>query len=140
MTKRYEIRRSSYFGNLAIASAAAIFALIIILIPESPTVRKSHEWILVLFFLFTPYGVYMFIAMPQSIELAPDGTLTFRSYLGTQVVSPRELTEIATESMGYYVIFRFGKKKIKLLNRIDGLYGLLSSLKAQTPDLAIRGL
>jgi hypothetical protein len=78
--------------------------------------------------------------MPQYVEVTPDGALNFHSYLGTRMALPNDLMEIATESMGYYVVFRFEKAKFKLLNRIDGLYELLSFLKAQKPDLVIKGL
>jgi hypothetical protein len=138
--KSYAIRRLSYFTHLAAVSAIAVFALVGIFIPEGPTVDKATVWVLVLFFLFTLYGVYTFVAMPQYITVTPTGALTFRSYLGTRVISPTDLTEVTTESMGYYVVFRFGNAKVKLLNRIDGLYELLSSLKAQKPDLVIKGL
>ena len=138
--KSYAIRRLSYLAHLAAVSAIAIFALVIIFLPEGPKVEKAAVWVLVLFFLFTLYGVYTFVAMPQHIDVMPNGTLSFRSYLGTRVISPTELTEVTTESMGYYVVFRFGKARVKLLNRIDGLYELLSSLKTQKPDLIIKGL
>lgn len=138
--KRYAIRRLSYFGHLVAAIAIAVFALVILFLPESPTAEKASVWILVLFVVIALYGAYMFIAMPQYIDVAPDGTLSFRSYLGTRVASPAELTQVATETMGYYVVFRFGAVDIKLLNRVDGLHELLSSLKAQKPDLMIIGL
>lgn len=138
--KSYAIRRLSYLTHLAAVSLIAIFALVVLFLPEGPTLQKAAVWVLVLFFLFTLYGVYTFVAMPQYVDVAPTGSLSFRSYLGTRVISPAELTEVTTESMGYYVVFRFGKAKIKLLNRIDGLYELLSSLKAQKPDLVIKGL
>jgi hypothetical protein len=42
--------------------------------------------------------------------------------------------------MGYYVVFRFAKAKVALLNRIDGLYELVSYLKSQKPELVVKGL
>ena len=137
---KYTIRRLSYFAHLIGVSGIAVLVLVIIFIPESPTVQKADMWLLILFFLFTLYGVYTFVAMPQYVEVTPDGTLNFHSYLGTRVVSSNDLSEVATESTGYYVVFRFSKAKIKLLNRIDGLYELLSFLKARKPDLVIKGL
>jgi hypothetical protein len=140
LQRRYAIRRLSYFAHLIAISGIAALALVIIFLPESPTVQKAELWVLVLFFLFTLYGLYTFVAMPQYVEVTPDGALNFYSYLGTRVALPNDLREIATESMGYYVVFRFKKAKFKLLNRIDGLYELLSFLKTQKPDLVIKGL
>ena len=140
LQNRYAIRRLSYFAHLIGVSGIAGFALVIIFVPEGPTVHKADMWVLVLFFLFALYGVYTFISMPQYVEVTPDGGLNFRSYLGTQTTLASELREVTTESMGYYVVFRFDKLKIKVLNRIDGLYELLSLLKARKPELIIKGL
>jgi hypothetical protein len=140
LQNRYAIRRLSYFAHLVGVSGIAAFALVIIFVPESPAVQKADMWVLVLFFLFALYGVYTFVAMPQYVEVTPDGALNFRSYLGTRTTLASDLQEVTTESMGYYVVFRFDKIRIKLLNRIDGLYELLSFLKARKPELIIKGL
>jgi hypothetical protein len=117
-----------------------LLALVILFIPEGPNVSKADTWVLILFVLFTLYAVYQFVAMPQSIELTADGALKFDSFLGTRVVTPKDLRAVTTGSMGYYVVFRFEKAKVTLLNRIDGLYELLSYLKSCKPDLVIKGL
>jgi hypothetical protein len=137
---RYTIRRLSYYGHLLAVSAAALLVFVVLVIPEGPNVRKADTWIIVLFFLFTLYGVYTFVAMPRSVELTADGALKFDSLLGTRIAAPSELRSITTGSMGYYVVFRFAKAKVALLNRIDGLYELVSYLKSQKPELVVKGL
>ena len=137
---KYAIRRLAYYGHLAAVSGIALLTLVALLIPEGPNVQKVNAWIVVLFFLFTLYGLYRFVAMPRSVELTADGALKFDSFLATRVLSPKDLRSVSTQSMGYYVVFRFEKAKVTLLNRIDGLYELLSYLKSQQPKLVIKGL
>lgn len=137
---KYTIRRLPYYGHLLAVSAVALLVLVALLIPEGPNVRKADTWIIVLFFLYTLYGVYSFVAMPRSVELTADGALKFDSLLGMRIAAPSELRSITTGVMGYYVVFRFAKAKVALLNRIDGLHELVSHLKSLKPDLVIKGL
>jgi hypothetical protein len=137
---RYTIRRLSYYAHLLAVSAVALIVLVALLIPEGPNVQKADTWIIVLFFLFTLYGVYTYVAMPRSVQLTADGALKFASLLGTRLAAPSDLRSITTQSMGYYVVFRFAKAKFKLLNRIDGLYELVFYLKSQKPELIVKGL
>jgi len=108
---RYTIRRLPYYGHLLGLSAVALLVLVALLIPEGPNVHKANTWIVVLFFLYTLYGVYRFVAMPRSVELTSDGELKFDSVLGTRLEAPTELRSITTASMGYYVVFRFAKAR-----------------------------
>ena len=137
---RYSIRPLSYYLHLIAASAIALIAFLVLFIPEGPNVQKAGTWILVLFALFALYVVYSFVAMPRTVELTADGALKFDSFFGTRIAAPAELRSIVTTSMGYYVVFRFAKAKVTLLNRIDGLYELISYLKAQCPELVVKGL
>lgn len=140
LNKKYWIRRLAYYAHLVGMCAISIVAISAFFIPESPTFQKADTWALVIFLFIALVGVYTFVAMPQYVEVTSDGKLNFWSYLGARELSPNDLKEISTESMGYYVIFRFNNTKYKFLNRIDGLYELLSYLKELNPNVTLKGL
>ena len=63
-----------------------------------------------------------------------------KSLLGEAAVAPGEVSEIATESFGYYVHFRTLGGTFVMVNGIDGLQELVAWLRGRNPALQVRGL
>jgi hypothetical protein len=78
--------------------------------------------------------------MPYRITLRDDNNITLKSLLGEVSVTPSEVTDIATESLGYYVHFKTRKDKFVILNGLDGLHELVSWMRERNPSLQVRGL
>ena len=140
MQNKYSIRKFSYYAHLIGVIFICIMAFAILFIPEGPTVQKADLWVLICFFLLTIYGVYMFIKMPQHIELISDNSISFKSFTKEIQIDTNDLLEIYTESMGYYVIFKCKNLPFKILNRVDGLYELVSFLKSKNETIKVKGL
>lgn len=134
----YAAPRLRHFGNLALMVAAFVGSGAAMAIPDTPTYRKEVLY-LGAFMVFLLYGVVKYLRMPYRI-LVRDDKITLKSLLGEARVAPGEITDIATESFGYYVHFKTRENKFVILNGVDGLHELVAWLRERNPALQVRGI
>ena len=134
----YAAPKLKHFGNLALMVAALVGSGVAMAIPDTPTYNKEVLY-LGAFMVFLLYGVVKYLRMPYRILLRDD-KITLESLLGEATVAPDELTDIATESFGYYVHFKTRENKFVILNGIDGLHELVAWLRERNPALQVRGI
>jgi len=139
MRTHYAAPRLKHFGNLVLIVVAFIGSGVAIAIPETPTYHREVLY-LGAFMVFLLYGIWKYLKMPYRITLRSDNNITLKSLLGEVSVTPSEVTDIATESLGYYVHFKTRKDKFVILNGLDGLHELVSWMRERNPSLQVRGL
>lgn len=130
--------RLKHFGNLALLVAAFVASGVAMAIPDTPTYHKEVLYLGALM-VFLLYGVVKYLRMPYRILLRDD-KITLKSLLGKAAVTPTEVTDIATESFGYYVHFKTRESKFVILNGVDGLHELVLWLRERNPVLQVRRL
>jgi hypothetical protein len=108
-------------------------------IPETPTYHRETLY-LGAFMAFLLYGILKYLKMPYRITLGSDNSITLKSLLGEATLTPSDVTDIATESFGYYVHFKTREDKFVILNGIDGLHELVAWIRQRNPTLQVRGL
>ena len=138
MRTHFAAPRLKHFGNLGLMLAAFIGTGAAMAIPDTPTYHKEVLY-LGAFMVFLLYGVVKYLRMPYRILLRDD-KITLQSLLGEATVAPGEVTDIATESFGYYVHFKTRQDKFVILNGVDGLRELVSWIRERNPALQVRGL
>jgi hypothetical protein len=139
MRTHYAAPKLKHFGNLGLVVAGFIGVGVAMAIPETPTYHREVLY-LGAFMMFLVYGIWKYLKMPYRITVTSDARITFRSLLGEATVAPAEVTDIATESFGYYVHFETRKGKYVILNGVDGLHELISWMRERNPSLRVRGL
>ena len=90
--------------------------------------------------LWLVYGIWKYLRMPYRTSFSGDGRLILKSLLGEATLAPGEVSEIATESFGYYVHFKTRERTFVILNGVDGLRELVAWLRERNPALQVRGL
>ena len=131
--------RLKHFGNLALLIAALVGCAVAIAVPESAASGQGALYLGV-FMLWLAYGIWKYLRMPYRISLGGDDRVMLKSLLGEAAVAPGEVSEIATESFGYYVHFRTLGGTFVMVNGIDGLQELVAWLRGRNPALQVRGL
>lgn len=139
MRTDYAAPRLKHFGNLALLAAAFAGCAVAIAMPETAALEHGTLYLGV-FMLWLAYGIWKYLRMPYRISLGGDDRLLLKSLLGEAAVAPGEVSEIATESFGYYVHFRTPGGTFVMVNGIDGLQELLAWLRERNPPLQVRGL
>ena len=132
MHTHYAASKLKHFGNLVLLVAAFIGSGIAIAIPETPTYHREVLY-LGAFMAFVVYGVWKYLRMPYHITVSSDNRIILRSLLGEATIAPNEVTDIATESFGYYVHFKTPKGKFVILNGVDGLHEFVSWMRERNP-------
>ena len=131
--------RLKHFGNLALLVAAFAGCAVASAMPE--TAAHEHGTLyLGVFMLWLAYGIWKYLGMPYRISLGGEDRMMLKSLLGEAAVAPGEVSEIATESFGYYVHFRTPGRTFVMVNGIDGLQALVAWLRGRNPALQVRGL
>jgi hypothetical protein len=128
-----------HFGNLVLLVAAFAGCAVAMAMPETAAHEQGTLYLGV-FMLWLAYGIWKYLRMPYRIRLAGEERMTLRSLLGEAAVAPGEVSEIATESFGYYVHFRTPGGTFVMVNGIDGLQELVAWLRGRNPALQVRGL
>jgi len=139
MRTHYAAPRLRHFGNLALIVLAFIGSAVAMAIPETPTYHRETLY-LGAFMAFLLYGILKYLKMPYRITLGRDNSITLKSLLGEATLTPIDVTDIATESFGYYVHFKTHEDKFVILNGIDGLHELVAWIRQRNPALQVRGL
>ena len=139
MRADYAAPKLKHFGNLALIVAAFVGSGLAIATPETPTYHREVLY-LAAFMVFLLYAVWKYLKMPYRISVSSEDRITFRSLLGETTIAPGDVTDIATESFGYYVHFKTNNAKYLVVNGIDGLYELVSWIRERNPMLHVRGL
>jgi len=139
MRTHYAAPRLKHFGNLALFSAAFVGCAVAIAMPGSAASGQGALYLGV-FMLWLAYGIWKYLRMPYRIGLGSDGGLVLRSLLGEATVAPGAVSEIATESFGYYVHFRTPAGTFVVVNGVDGLHELVARLRERNSALQVRGL
>ena len=134
MRTHYAAPRLKHFGNLALLAAAFAGCAVAIATLETEAIYLG------VLMLWLAYGISKYLSMPYRIGVGGDGGLVLRSLLGEAAVAPGEVSEIATESFGYYVHFRTAGGTFVMVNGIDGLQELVAWLRGRNPALQVRGL
>jgi hypothetical protein len=134
MRNHYAAPRLKHFGNLALLAAAFAGCALAIATLE---IEALYLGVLM---LWLAYGIWKYLSMPYRIGVGGDGGLVLRSLLGEATVAPGAVSEIATESFGYYVHFRTPGGTFVVVNGVDGLQELVSRLRERNPALQVRGL
>jgi len=139
MRTDYAAPRLKHFGNLALLVAAFAGCAVATAMPETAD-HENGMLYLGVFMLWLAYGIWKYLRMPYRISLGGDDRMTLRSLLGEAAVAPGAVSEIATESFGYYVHFRTPGGTFVMVNGIDGLQELVAWLRGRNPALQVRGL
>jgi hypothetical protein len=139
MRTDYAAPRLKHFGNLTLLAAAFVGCAVASAMPETAALEHGTLYLGV-FMLWLAYGIWKYLRMPYRISLGGDERMTLRSLLGEAAVAPGEVSEIATESFGYYVHFRTPGGTFVMVNGIDGLQELVAWLRGRNPALQVRGL
>lgn len=134
MRTHYAAPRLKHFGTLALVVAAFIGCGAALAIPEAEALYLG------VFMLWLVYGIWKYLRMPYRISFSGDGRLILKSLLGEATLAPGEVSEIATESFGYYVHFKTRERTFVILNGVDGLRELVAWLRERNPALQVRGL
>lgn len=96
---------------------------------------------ILLFFAPVFFICYNYLNMPYKITCLNDNHVMLKSIIGSNVVNYDEIHEIRKSWVSSYVlIIRLKKRKLKMLNRIDGLYEFLSVIKLNNPNFLTKGL
>jgi hypothetical protein len=80
---------------------------------------------------------------PYEIRLTADGVLAFRSVLRTIRVDAGDLVSIhpyVFDMGGATLVFETPSRKLHVLRRMDGLLDLITELRANNPNLELRGM
>jgi hypothetical protein len=80
---------------------------------------------------------------PYEIRLTSDGVLAFRSVLRTIRVDAGDLVSIrpfAFDMGGRTLVFETPSRKLQALRRMDGMLDLITELRANNPNLLLRGM
>lgn len=139
MRTDYAAPRLKHFGNLALLVAAFAGCAVASAMPETAALEHGTLY-LGAFMLWLAYGIWKYLRMPYRISLGGDDRMMLKSLLGEAAVAPGEVSEIATESFGYYVHFRTPGGTFVMVNGIDGLHELVAWLRGRNPALQVRGL
>jgi hypothetical protein len=139
MRTDYAAPRLKHFGNLALLVAAFAGCAVAATMPETAA-QENGMLYLGVFMLWLAYGIWKYLRMPYRISLGGDERMTLRSLLGEATVAPGTVSEIATESFGYYVHFRTPGGTFVMVNGIEGLQELVAWLRGRNPALQVRGL
>lgn len=139
MRTDYAAPRLKHFGNLALLVAAFVGCAGATAMPETAAYEHGTLYLGV-FMLWLVYGIWKYLRMPYRISLGGDDRMMLKSLLGEAAVAPGEVSEIATESFGYYVHFRTPGGTFVMVNGIDGLQELVAWLRGRNPALQVRGL
>jgi hypothetical protein len=139
MRIHYAAPRLKHFGNLALFAAAFVGCAVASAMPETAALEHGTLYLGV-FMLWLAYGIWKYLRMPYRISLGGDDRMMLKSLLGEAAVAPGEVSEIATESFGYYVHFRTPGGTFVMVSGIDGLQELVAWLRGRNPALQVRGL
>jgi hypothetical protein len=139
MRTDYAAPRLKHFGNLALLVAAFVGCAVASAMPETAAHERGTLYLGV-FMLWLAYGIWKYLRMPYRISLGGDDRMMLKSLLGEAAVAPGEVSEIATESFGYYVHFRTPGGTFVMVNGIDGMQELVVWLRGRNPALQVRGL
>ena len=92
--------------------------------------------------IFVFIGVFIFIRMPHSMIYNKDTMeITFCSLISKKKVDIRQIFEIETSAIqSVFITFKYESGRLTMLNKINGLYELISQIKKANPILKTIGI
>jgi len=109
-----------------------------------PTFRSAQD-LLVLILLgvwaaaLLRYWLYL-LDMPYQVLCREDGFLEFRSVLRKRIVLGASIRSVKVSPVyPTYVRFHAGKKRIAMINHVDGMSDLVTRIRRANPELETRG-
>lgn len=103
---------------------------------------EDHQptWFLVIWLFILCWNWYHYLKMPFEIKIQDDSSIEFRSLIKRIVVMPYEIKSIKSSSLTLgYITIEHAKGKISLINKIDGFYDFISTLKSLNPNIEVKG-
>lgn len=130
--------RYLFIGILTLLGSVILYAVV-------PTYRSSRDlavmvvlgvWVLALL----RYWAYL-LDMPHKVTLREDGTLAFLSVFRRRIVRADTIVSMKVSPVyPTYLKFRTGRKKrIVMINHLDGLHELVHRIRKANPGLETKG-
>jgi len=130
--------RYLFIGLLTLVGAVILYA-------AAPTYLSTEDLIVMIILGFWAlallrYWVYL-LDMPHKVVCREDGTLTFLSVFRRRVVPADAILSMKVSALyPTYLKFRTSKKKrIVMINHVDGLHKLVQRIRAANPGLKTKG-
>lgn len=129
--------RMMMFMPVLLLGAGLVVGLVLLAVhgPVLPEVVIFPVWFLVIAIVSGQY-----LRLPHTIEWSSQGTITFRSYLKSIAMSPRDIVSIQPNQSTIGILkVLYGEKKLNVLSQFDGFHDFLQRLKAENPSVELRG-
>ena len=89
---------------------------------------------------FAGFYAYRMLQMPSTIEWLGNGAVSFRGPIRTLSIPISEIQSIRPDGNGLgFLEIRFIGGKLQILNQFDEFHEFLSRLKAENPNVELRG-
>ena len=138
--KIYRVLRLNLFFLYALLGFLTLVGVLVayarFVLPGAPAMGYIDiAWFAVLALIW-----YFYLRIPVAITWREEGVLEFKSPIRTTAVPVTEIIAIKAVPLGWgFIRIKYHGGSLRLMNQITGLYELIGTVKAQNPQVEIKG-
>ncbi|NKE70569.1 hypothetical protein [Candidatus Manganitrophus noduliformans] len=135
--KIYKLSKIILVFNFSVLGLATLFWIFVAISELTRSSSGLTERGFTVFGLLALLWVWWgYLKIPYEIKIYDHNSIEFRSFLKRTVISPHEIKSIKGVYLSYgFIRLRYSRGAIQLINKMDGFYDFISTIKSINPTV-----